>query len=311
MAAGGEQESFRGEVRETRVLGQEYWGRSNVLATDGRTVSMVGKILGFRVGDTIEAHGRWDHHPRYGAQFRADEVIVVAPQDASGVISWLAAYIPNFGRKRAAELVERYGVPGIWQVIEHTPNKLLEVKGITEGRVAEITAAYREHRQLRDRMVRFRIWGLTDGQTARVLAAWGDKAEEHLTSDPYQLVELDGIGFLTADGIALRMGVGRETPERIRAAGAFVLEEDARSGNVYTPTPKLVKMTAALLQLAPEEVRPHLRDLPGTVRRNAFVYLRRYDVAEHQVAMAFARMVAPGPVKATARAAGAAEGKAA
>lgn len=291
---GGELDILRGEVRETRIMGQEYWGKTSVLLTDGSRVEMVGKILGYQAGDTVEAQGRWDHHPRFGRQFKSTAVTVVAPVDASGVISWLAAYIPSIGRKRASDLVDRYGVPGIWDVIERRPQELLDVKGITEERVEQITRAYREHRQERDRMVRFRAWGLTDSQTARVLAAWGAGAEERLTSNPYQLVELDGIGFLTADSIALRMGLERQAPARIREGVRHTLEEAARAGHVYVPLPKLVGMSAKLLEVTEDDVRPHARDLGGTVRRAAYVYLDRYDRAEASVAKSMARMALIG-----------------
>lgn len=285
-------DTIRGEVLETRILGSEYWGKAQLLITDGSRVDVLGKILGYQPGDTVEAEGQWDHHARYGKQFKAREIRSVVPANASGVIAWLTAYVPHFGRKRATDLVERYGVPGIWDVIEHRPHELLEVKGITEARVADIVSAYRENRVERDRMVRFRTWGLTDGQTARVLAAWGSAAEERLTANPYSLVELDGIGFLTADSIALRMGLERQAPARIREGARHVLEEAARAGHVYMPWPKLVGMAAKLLEVTEDDVAPQVRELRGTVQRASYVYLDRYDQAEADVAKSMARMVA-------------------
>ena len=291
-------DTIRGEVLSTRVLGQEYWGRTSLLLTDGSRVDMVGKILGYQEGDTVEADGRWDDHQRYGRQFKATRVKSVVPADASGAISWLCSYVPHFGRKRATDLVEAYGVPGIWDVIEQTPERLTEIRGLTEQRVAEVVAAYREHRLERDRMVRLRTWGLSDGQIARVLAAWGERTEEMLQSNPYQLDDLHGVGFRTADTIAQRMGLPRTAPARIRAGARHILEQAAVAGHVYVPMGKLVGMTASLLEVTQEDVREHIQDLDRAVRRASHVYLERYDRAESQVAQGIAALVrcagAPG-----------------
>lgn len=296
----GTHDTIRGEVLTTRILGSEYWGKAQLRLTDGSCVDVLGKILGYQPGDTVEAEGQWDHHARYGRQFKAKEVRSVVPADASGVIAWLSAYVTHLGRKRATDLVEQYGVPGIWDVIERTPERLLEVKGINEQRVEAIVKAYREHRVERDRMVRFRGWGLSDGQVARLVEAWGDQAEEKLTSDPYQLCDLHGIGFKTADTIALRMHLPLTAPARIRAGARQILEEAATAGHVYVPHPKLVKMTAALLEVTDEDVRPQVRDLERTVQRASHVYLERYDQAEGHVArcvVAMARAGGPGVAK--------------
>lgn len=287
----GARETIRGEVLETRICGNEFWGITKIRRSSGPRVSVVGKILGYQPGDTIEVDGIWDHHPRWGKQFKALEVRTVSPMDASGVCAWLASYVPHVGRARAVELVDRFGVPGIWEVIEHAPEKLLEVKGLTEDRVEAIVKAYREHRLERDRMVRFKGWGLTDAQIARVLASWGDEAEEKLTEDPYQLIALHGVGFRTADAIALRMRVPRTSEGRIRAGAAYVLEQAAISGHVYMPGGKLVAMTAKLLEVTEGDVAPVVADMDTAVRREQAVYLRRFDRAEDEVARAVARMV--------------------
>lgn len=291
-------ETFTGEILEAKILGADFFGRATVRpSTGGRVVLCVGKLLGVQPGDTVEVTGAHTTHPRWGEQFTVRSIRAVAPRDASGVIGWITSRLPNLGRARALQLVERFGVDGVWTTIEREPDRLLEVDGITPDRRDAIVAAYHEHRHERDRVVTFKQWGLTDGQIAHVVKTWGARAEERVRADPYELIEhVHGFGFTRADAVAQRMGLPRTAPARIRAGLMHVLKEAVQRGHTFLWTPALVKMGAQLLGVDERVCGPELRALleggriwadPVERRRVALAELAR---AEESVAARLLRL---------------------
>lgn len=283
-------EVLKGEVTSLRVYGDKFFGIAKVRRASSPEATVVGQMLGVSVGDGISARGEWTTHPKFGEQFKAKSVEVVVPEDVAGVTAWIASRCPNVGLARAREIVVKFGVPGTWDVIEREPRRLCEIKGITEERADEIAKAYARHRGERDRMVFFKRFGLTDYQVAQVLAAWGDKAEEHLRSNPYDLAEeVDGFGFTKADVVAMRMGVPKDSPSRIQCGAMHVLGQAATMGHVYVPRGKLVAMTAELLELDGDDVAREIalmerQSARKIVARDKAIYLARFERAEGRVA---------------------------
>lgn len=234
-----------GELIAHRVVGENFWSIATIKTTT-ETVAAVGKLLGAELGDSIEVEGEWNDNPKYGRQFKVKTCRVVVPQSDNGVISWLSMRLPNIGRGRARTLLDHFGgADKLWHAVEETPERLTEVKGITEERSAEIVDAYVRFRSERDRMIRFRRWGLTEYQISRMLTAWGDEAETMLRENPYALAEhVDGFGFLRADAIAQRMGVPRDAVPRIQCGLHHAMTQAAGHGHCYVSTGKLVKLSA-------------------------------------------------------------------
>lgn len=287
-----------GEILDTRILGGDFFGRATVKPLNGGArVTVVGKLLGVGPGDTVEVTGVYTRHERFGEQFKLTTIRATSPKDAAGVVGWMSSRLPNLGKTRALALVERFGIDGIWTVIEREPQRLLEVAGITPARADEIVAAYNAHRHERDRMVTFKGWGLTDGQIARVLEQWGMRAEERIRENPYELAEhVHGFGFARADVVARKMGLALDAPARVRAGLLHVLGEACERGHTFLWTPALIKMTAKLLGVVEKTCAPELRALleqgriwadPVERRRVALVELAR---AEEQVAARLLRL---------------------
>lgn len=259
-------ETIIGEVLDTRILGADFWGSATVRVA-GRTkadrdVKVVGKLLSVQVGDTIEVRGCVTMHPKFGAQFKAQSIATVVPRDSSGVVAWLSSRLPQLGTGRASALVEKFGAEGVWDVIEHRPDELLNVPGITPERRDAIVDAYWKHRGERDRIVRLKSWGLTDGQIAAVVAEWGASVEERLRTNPFQLIEhVHGFGFKRADAVASRMGLPSDAPARIRAGLVHVMREAEEDGHCFLHGGRLVSVAAKLLELGAEPVARELRML--------------------------------------------------
>jgi exodeoxyribonuclease V alpha subunit len=293
-AHGGE--TLRGQVEAIRIV-REGWGFLTLLhgsATERATVT--GHPLGVEVGDTIEVHGTWSTHPRWGRQFKAREIVTVEPSSALGVIEWMRSRLPNIGRKLATAIVERFGVEGTWAVLERDHQRLVELAGITEERARAIHVAYIAHLGERDKMVALKKWGLSDRQISRVIEVWGESALAEMRRDPYQLAEhVDGFGFVRADDVALRMGLPRDHESRVRAWILFALDEAAGAGHVYVPGAKLVAMGARTLGVSEDLVRAQayaLIDGGKAVRRSGAVYRPELAEAEEGVAASVRRLLA-------------------
>lgn len=283
-----ELQTLRGQVQSIRVF-REGWGTLEVLdgsATSSSTV--VGHPLGVTIGDTVECSGHWTTHPKWGRQFKAREIRSVIPTDASGAIEWMCSRLPAIGRKLATAIAEQWGIPGAWEMLEHRPHELEQLHGITPERARAIAVEYKKLLPERDRIVAFKQWGLTDRQIARVLEAWGDRALERMRANPYELAEVvDGFGFVRADAVAIKMGVSRTSPDRIRAGLLHLLSEAAQSGHVYVVRGKLVAMAAQLLGVDGDLVATTAPRVMGggiVVVRGTRVYPARLERAEANVA---------------------------
>lgn len=243
-------EVLRGQVASVKLL-KDGWGRAMVRAGSGdAAVAVMGTVLGVDEGTTVECHGRWDVHPQYGRQFKASSISTVVPSSAEGAIAWIASKLPAVGRKRATELVELYGIPALWDVLEREPERLVEVRGITEEAAQKIGAEYRRVQGEREEMVTLRGWGLSEYQITRCRDAWKGNVVAELRADPFKLAEVvEGFGFKRADEVARRMGTPSDHPSRIRACIVHMLREAEGNGHCYVASGALVRIVSDELGL--------------------------------------------------------------
>lgn len=295
-------ETISGQVERVSIK-REGWGTLDVLYGSAReTATVTGHPLGVKKGDTVEVVGAWTKHPKYGPQFKADKIRVVAPSDAIGAIEWICSRLPRVGRKRATEMIARWPLPEIWAVLASRPGELVVIDGITPQTAARIGAAYRKVEGERERIVALRGWGLSDRQAARVVEKWGADALERLRANPYLLAEqIDGFGFLRSDAVAMRMGLALDHPMRVRAALGHLLKEAKSAGHTFVPAGKLIAMTAKLLAGAVTE-QAVLREGRAVIQAGKMVqrearggeathiYAPALDAAEQAVADAVKRL---------------------
>lgn len=308
-------ETIRGQVESVRVF-RDSWGIITLLGgSANERTTVTGTVLGFDVGDTIEVRGDWTDHPKWGRQFKARQIETIVPNDTLGAIEWLRGRLPMVGRKLATEMVERWGLPRLWEVLEHAPgaaaaergelappepSPLCELRGITPARAAAIHRAYRTHRAERDRIVAMKRYQLTDRQIGKLTEKFGERALEEVRRDPYCLIELvDGFGWQRSDDLARRMGLPTDHPSRIRAAVLHLLQEAEGAGHVYVPAGKLVGMAVRLLGGVSEaQVRREANELLDTskiVRRGPAVYRPPLAEAEAAVAESVVRLLRAAP----------------
>jgi len=290
----------------------------------GEVIAVVGCLAEARPGMEVKLWGDWQTHPRYGEQFRFVRYEVARPITPEAIERFLAGgAIKGIGEKRAAQIVERFGGDTL-RVLEAEPERLAEIKGISKKRAREIGEAWRE---LRDDdkqgvLVRLQGMGISSAQAIRIYGHYGDQAVGVVEHNPYQLaMEVEGIGFKTADRIARTCGTPATSPFRLQAGITHALEEAAHQGHCFLPKERLLEQSARLLECGDREalLEAHerlcangwvqveegveLRLVPGQPPegRAEAVYLPRLWRAENDVARHVRRLQTAEPAVRTAQ----------
>ena len=217
------------------------------------TVTAVGSLPGVQPGESLHLTGRWVIDRRFGEQFRIETFRTVKPATLNGIEKYLGSgLVRGLGEVMARRLVECFGLDTL-EIIEHHPQRLGEVEGFGPVRIASVKKAWAEQRELRDLMVLLQTLGVSTTFAARIWKAYEDRALTVVREDPYRLaLDIFGIGFKTADRMALNLGVPRESPRRAQAGVLHVLGAFSDDGHVYAPRPALVESAALLLEVRAE-----------------------------------------------------------
>ncbi len=213
------------------------------------------------VGQEVALRGEWVDHPRFGSQFRASNIRVAAPTSAQGILRFLASgVLQGVGPAMARRIVEQFGEDSL-EVIENHPKCLLEVSGIGKKTAQKIHESYREQSELKEIMLWLEMRGVSGAYGARIYRQYGSFSLEVLERDPYRMVrEVAGIGFRTADAVAMAAGGEQDSPTRIAAGLRFVLDGVASSGHCCLPESRLIRDTASILGVDPFLVSESIRE---------------------------------------------------
>lgn len=233
-----------------------------VLDARDETVTVVGTLQAPNPGEFLEMEGEWVRHPRFGRQFQVAAYRYRVPVTRNGIERYLGSgLIKGIGPEMARRIVDRFGEDTL-EVIDRDVGRLSEVSGIGEKRVAMIASAWRAHVHLRDAMLFFQEHGIQTGQVLRIFKRYGDQSVAAVKANPYRLAdEVRGIGFLTADRIAEKMGVPNTSSLRIASGVLHALDRWAEEGHVFCPHRKLVANAAALLEVSEALVQEALVSL--------------------------------------------------
>ncbi len=231
--------------------------------------TVVGALAAVQEGEQLHIKGKYEVHPKYGEQLRAVWWYAVLPATVAGIKKYLASgVIKGIGEEMAQRLVGRFGEKTL-EVIDNTPEKLLEVPGFGPKRLAQLREAWQDKKDIREVMVSLQGLGVTLGLASKICKQYGVKAVEVLTTNPYQLaLDIQGLGFLTADRLASRLNLDPLAPARLAAGLLHVLDTMAGEGHVYVPEERLLQHTQELLQV---EAAPLVRALKGLEREDRVV----------------------------------------
>jgi len=224
-------------------------------------VTVVGKLIGARVGETLELEGRWVEHPTHGRQFEISGFRTVLPATVEGIRRYLGSgLIKGVGPVTAKRIAETFGKYTL-AVIDQEPERLTEVPGLGPKRARLIKHAWQEQQQIKDIMIFLQELGLSPGLAVRIYKQYGEASLEIVRTWPYRLAdEVYGIGFLTADRIAQALGIAHDDPQRIGAGLRYTLSQATEEGHCYLPAAELIIRAAALLGVTPEQTTAALND---------------------------------------------------
>jgi exodeoxyribonuclease V alpha subunit len=199
-------------------------------------VSLVGITTSVTAGEHVEASGRWVIDRQHGQQFKADELKTTHPASAEGIEKYLASgAIRSVGPKIAEQIVSIYKERTL-EIFEKYPEMLLHVRGIGTKRLKRIRQSWQEQKEVRKIMLFLTEHGITSGRAVRIYRTYGHEAIAKIKENPYQLADdIRGIGFKTADELAAKMGIDRNSPYRARAAVHYTLQELAGEGHCGYP----------------------------------------------------------------------------
>ena len=225
-------------------------------------ITLVGHFPYISAGESIEAEGEYTSHPVYGEQFSVSSFQVTAPEGADAIERYLAGgAIRGIGPALAKRIVKKFKAD-TFRIIEEEPERLAEVKGISEHMAMLISEQAQLKRGMREAVMYMQQFGIGSGLANRIYEKYGPALYAILNSNPYRLAEdMDGIGFRTADRIAIRMGIEADSEFRIRCGLLYVLTLAALDGHTWLPKDMLKKRTEELLDLGIPDLDRFLMDL--------------------------------------------------
>jgi exodeoxyribonuclease V alpha subunit len=213
-------------------------------------VTVLGSAAEAHVGEHIQASGEWQQHPQHGLQFRAAALQIVPPSSIDGIRRYLGSgMIKGIGPHFAGKLVAAFG-EAVFDVIERTPDRLLELEGIGKTRLKRIVAGWAEQKVVREIMVFLQGHGIGTSRAVRIFKAYGADAIPLVEENPYRLArDIRGIGFITADQIAQKLGIPKTSMLRARAGIAYALLQAIRNGDCGLPQDDLLTLAQKLLEM--------------------------------------------------------------
>ncbi|HSR58670.1 MAG TPA: ATP-dependent RecD-like DNA helicase, partial [Candidatus Binataceae bacterium] len=255
-----------------------------------RRITVVGNLSGIEVGASIRIRGRTEKHPRYGEQFRVLDCETLRPAGVAAIERYLASEIKGLGPALARRIVEHFG-DDLHEVLDNAPEQMREVRGLPRKVAERIAVAWRDASGLRELTVFLRGHGIGAAYARRIHKVYGKDALEVVRRDPYVLARtVYGVGFRTADAVAEKLGIPRNSIQRARGAVVYLLERMADEGHVYVPFEYFehqfqsgLEMDSALAAQAVEELAQSGEIVADRGGEETAVYLKRLYDAEVNV----------------------------
>ena len=240
------------------------------IARDDVEFTAVGKFPALKEGEYLVAWGDFTEHKSYGKQFQIKEYEIKLPEDDQAIEKYLGSgAIKGIGPKRAARIVKCFGKETL-RIIDEEPERLAEIKGITEAMARDIAAQVSESREMRDGLLFLQKYGINSNLAVKIYQKYGSRLYGIIRENPYKMAEdIYGIGFRIADEIAAKAGIQADSDFRIRSGLLYVMQQAASGGHTFYPKSFLYDETEQLLEISRQHFDKHLMDL--VVERKLFV----------------------------------------
>lgn len=232
------------------------------LDNDDGEVTCVGNFNFINEGEMLELQGEYVNHNVYGNQFKVSAYQVKEPEDLISIERYLGSgAVKGVGAALAARIVRRFK-EDTFRIIDEEPERLSEIKGISERKAREIAEQVEEKKDLRKAMIYLQKYGISTKLAAKIYKYYGMKVYKVLEENPYQLADnIEGVGFRTADEIASRIGIHTDSDYRIKSGIFYTLQQAAGEGHIYLPQDVLLKRAGALLEVEISDIEKYVMDL--------------------------------------------------
>jgi len=252
-----ESESLEGVLERITFYNEENGFLIGKLKGQTKTaeIAVVGKAPKVQCGETLVLTGSWSTHPKHGRQFSFTSLKSKLPASAYGIRKYLASgLIHGIGKTYANKIVDHFGADTL-RVISEESGRLKEIEGIGKLRAKSIKEAWEEQKAVREVMMFLQTYGVTDALCLRLVRKYGNSAKTILETEPYRIIrEVKGIGFKTADKIALNLGLASNGPARIDAGVLHTLQESEDEGHTHVERRELALNAANLLEADAQDV---------------------------------------------------------
>jgi exodeoxyribonuclease V alpha subunit len=220
------------------------------LTDAGETLTIVGSFPPLSPGEVLRVRGGWELNPRFGRQLKVDHFTMTLPASAVGIEKFLASgLVKGIGPVLAARIVAKFGA-GTIDILTRDPERLREVGGVGTVKLKEIRRSWAEHQDIRDLIIFLQEHGVSTSLATKIYRQYGDRSFTVLKTNPYQLsLDIWGVGFKTADQIALKLGMDPASLERVKAYILYILEKDNEQGHVFSPAAEVAEKCAADLDV--------------------------------------------------------------
>ena len=244
-----------------------YYNESNTygvleLDTEDDDVICTGRFPGLTEGETIEVSGEWVDHPTYGVQLKVLNYEIIEPTDILDMERYLASgAIKGIGPSTAKKIIKHFG-EDTFRIIEEEPERLSEIKGITERKAISIATQMSERHELRNVVMFLQKYGISNSMAIKLYDEYGSQIKSIILNNPYKLArEVNGIGFKRADEIAAKTGVKLDSEFRIQCGIIHCLKEASTDGHTYLPREELIRSAYELLGVCESDIERQLDEL--------------------------------------------------
>lgn len=232
------------------------------LENDDGEVTCVGNFNFINEGEMLELTGEYVNHNVYGTQLKVSSHVVKEPEDLVSIERYLGSgAVKGVGAALAGRIVKKFK-EDTFRIIEEEPERLAEVKGISERKAREIAEQVEEKKDMRKAMIYLQKYGISTRLAAKIYQYYGMRVYKVLEENPYQLADnIEGVGFKTADEIAARIGIHTDSDYRIKSGLFYTLQQAVGEGHIYLPEKVLVRRAGELLGVEIQDISKHVMDL--------------------------------------------------
>ncbi|MFV9645548.1 MAG: ATP-dependent RecD-like DNA helicase [Desulfobacterales bacterium] len=300
---------LQGQIENITYSDEESGFTIAKVKVDGQRdpVTVVGNLMSPVPGVILKMKGEWANHPKYGKQFKVIDYKTAVPATVYGIKNYLGSgLIKGLGPVMAGRIVKKFGIKTL-DIIENKIEKLADVDGVGEKRIAMIKTSWDEHKDIRDVMLFLQTYEVSTGYGVKIFKQYGNRSIEVVQENPYRLAtDISGIGFATADSIAGKLGFPKDSELRVKAGILYVLDHLADKGHVFYPYEPLIIECVKILQVnrgivtraidtAASEGKIIIEDIDDTANEfktyHKAVYLSKFHFCETRIALLLKRLV--------------------